>query len=208
MKKMIFLAVATSLLAMAPAQAKNLYVQADLGLSNLNYTPDGSKIKLGRSLPRLKDSYKESGVMPRVSAGYDMGNYRVAVDYTHHKNVKDTTTFRDGALTEKYDIEVKAKSLGVSGIYDFNTGGKFEPYVGLRLGYNKVQANVNVALSDGKETVSDGGHEKDTKFGLGAMAGVNYKINDALTADVGYRYNRIYADLKAHEVSAGIRYSF
>lgn len=217
--KTIYLAIiaAVSALGVSVAHASDVgpYVQADIGLANLNYN-DGHVVKVKNYAKSLKNSYKESSFMPRISAGYDFGAYRVAADYTKYKNIHESFSgdVVDGKNTYavKYDSKLKVQSFGVSGIYDVPTQwGGFQPYVGARVSLNKVKIDatgsaVDKANAGNSAKVRADGTE--TKVGFGAMAGVNYKINDAMTVDAGYRYNRIYSDLSAHEATVGLRYSF
>lgn len=226
MKTMIRLAAITAAMAVAGTAAANVgpYVQADIGLGNLNYN-DGHHVKVKDYAKSLKDSYKESGFTPRISAGYDFGNYRAAIDYTHYKKASDSVSVSEQnfvAQGKTYNIDanlgmdLKVQSVGISGIYDFDVNYHgVQPYVGARLGINRVELEKKLSISatevnNATNKVSDWGYAKgrDTKVGFGAMVGAQYKINDQLSADVAYRYNRIYSDLSAHEVTAGLRYNF
>lgn len=163
------------------------YVQGDVGLSNVRTKTPREWNGTGdvkNNLKDIKDSYKKSSFMPRVSAGYDFGDWRVAADYTYYKNVE-----ADG-------VSSKVRGAGVSAIYDIPVDYVVQPYVGARLGLNKVEQTATGLTKD------------NTKAGVGAMVGANYKIDRNLTVDGGYRYNRITSDVNAHEVGVGLRYTF
>lgn len=180
-------------------ETKGFYVQGDVGLANLK-VDGGDKFKLRNTFKSLKKSYKESGFMPRISAGYDFGDFRLAGDYTHYKTLSDGVKESNNSL----DLKVKAHGVGVSGIYDIPLQSSLQPYVGARLSVNKIKAEARASVAGFKGFASD----SETKVGIGAMAGLGYKLNDNMTLDMGYRFNRLTSDLKAHEASLGLRYTF
>ncbi|EMT7762981.1 outer membrane beta-barrel protein, partial [Neisseria gonorrhoeae] len=123
-------------------------------------------------------------------------------------------------------------SLGLSTIYDFDTGSRFKPYIGMRVAYGHVRHQVH---SMEKETTavttypSNGGVLSVTKnapipqpayhesrsissLGFGAVAGVGIDITPNLTLDAGYRYHNWgrleNTRFKTHEASLGVRYRF
>ncbi|MDO4683046.1 MAG: opacity family porin [Lautropia sp.] len=202
-KQSLFLAIATasalSFSAAASAQ-QGMYFQGDLGLGNLKVdNSDTFHIReAGRS---IKNAYKDSGFMPRLSLGTDMGALRVAVDYTHYKQLKDSVS-EDGISA---DASVKASGFGLAAIYDFeNPDSAFEPYVGGRLAINKIKSEAGISVAGRRSSNSD----SETKLGYGLIAGVGYKLSSDMVLDFGYRYNRMTSDVYAHEVSAGLRFYF
>ncbi|HGN6327088.1 TPA: opacity family porin, partial [Neisseria gonorrhoeae] len=123
-------------------------------------------------------------------------------------------------------------SLGLSAVYDFDTGSRFKPYAGVRVAYGHVRHQVR---SVQQETIavttypSDGSaktsvpsemppqpayHESRSisSLGFGAVAGVGIDITPNLTLDAGYRYHywgRLEnTRFKTHEASLGMRYRF
>ena len=177
------------------------YVQGDVGLANLNTNTEKFKVK--NTFKSLKNSYKESGFMPRISAGYDFGNnLRVAGDYTHYKTAEDSA--HDGG--NSLHVKTQARSMGVSAIYDFPIEGTpIKPYAGARVGLNKTKAQARLQTSDNnRHTASD----SKTKVGMGILLGASYEISPNISTDVGYRYNHMGSEIKAHEVTAGVRYTF
>lgn len=194
MKKSTFTAVMLAVLgatASGAAMADEItgpYVQGDIGLAHIRTDTPREWNGTGDIKNNLKDSYKESGFMPRVSAGYDFGDWRVAGDYTHYKDVKE------GNVTSK------VRGAGVSAIYDIPVNYVVQPYVGARVGVNKLKQSASTATSNASL--------EETKVGVGAMVGANYKIDRNLTLDGGYRYNRLASKVNAHEVGVGLRYTF
>ncbi|HGJ8658196.1 TPA: opacity family porin, partial [Neisseria gonorrhoeae] len=124
-------------------------------------------------------------------------------------------------------------SLGLSTVYDFDTGSRFKPYIGARVAYGHVRHQVH---SMEKETttvttypsnggtqpgvIKDGPNSKPayhksrsiSSLGFGAVAGVGIDITPNLTLDAGYRYHNWgrleNTRFKTHEASLGMRYRF
>lgn len=186
MKKVLFAVAALALSAGALADA-GVYVQGDLGSARI-----------------VTDDDSVSRFSPRLSVGYDFGNnIRAAVDYTYYKSEKYNDQSADGWGKG----ETKFNSIGASVFYDFPVHEQVKPYVGARLGVNKVSAEyIDI---DGKEKYSA------SKTGFGVILGVGYNVTENVALDAGYRYNHWgkYDDygsfkLHSHELSAGVRVKF
>ena len=101
---------------------RGFYIQGDVG-----HTSVKGKI--------YDESETAKGFSPRLSAGYDFGDFRVAADYTHYKSHKESGRISDSTT---YDAKAKFQSVGVSAIYDFDLNSPVKPYVGARVGLNHV----------------------------------------------------------------------
>ncbi|ENS7349844.1 outer membrane beta-barrel protein, partial [Neisseria gonorrhoeae] len=126
-----------------------------------------------------------------------------------------------------------ASSLGLSAVYDFDTGSRFKPYIGARVAYGHVRHQVRsvqqetIAVTtypqaqDAKPSVITNApipqpayHESRSisSLGFGAVAGVGIDITPKLTLDAGYRYHNWgrleNTRFKTHEASLGMRYRF
>lgn len=195
MKKVLMALAVLSLPAVALADdSRGFYVQIDAGHAKVKAKYDGGSDSIG-------------GFSPRLSAGYDFGDFRVAADYTHYKDDKSTETYGSSVSHDK----VKFRSIGVSAIYDFDTQTPVKPYVGARVALNRVSYNSEDIGSTYTYTDSYRG----TKTGIGALAGVSYEITPNIALDAGYRYNhwgKFFEDgdtrLGSHEFSAGVRVKF
>ena len=192
MKKVLATLVALSLPAIALADDnRGFYVQGDLGHSTLKTNDEGGKTS-------------SKGFSPRLSAGYDFGDFRVAADYTHYKTWKDHE--QDSSYT--LDSKIKLQSVGVSAIYDFDLNSPVKPYVGARVGLNRFSYDDDHCSVNVHETESI----RKTKTGVGVLAGVGYDITENVALDAGYRYNHWgnFDGMKVHthEVSAGVRVKF
>ncbi|MDO4894724.1 opacity family porin [Moraxella sp.] len=217
MKKTIFAAAALALSAQAlaielPSSNSPYYAQADVGYSHINAKHTGETVK-------------EGDVAFRVALGRTYGNTRYAVDYTRfggaEKRVYSAKTVAAGEMpfvpagtyTLENSNDVEVHSVGVSAYYDFAKMNQFTPYVGARLGVNRLSHDIGEDLHIGGEDYDISGHSiNKTQVGAGVSAGVQYEINPALTLDVGAEYNHFgkVEDIKVHQYGAkvGLRYNF
>lgn len=179
MKKLLIVTMLSTLALSAQAQ---WYVQGDLGASKIDITHVNSS-----------DS---PSFTQRISVGYAFDkNFRLAVDYTNYGKV--TANYADVV-----DVSLKGKSLGLTGFYDFDLAD-FKPYVGVRVSANKgegdVTANARYYRID---------FVTETSIGIGALAGVQYKLTDNVALNTNIEYNRLASDVSDVGVKAGLRFSF
>ncbi|HFA7280482.1 TPA: outer membrane beta-barrel protein, partial [Neisseria gonorrhoeae] len=253
----------SSLLFSSAAQAasedggRGPYVQADLAYAYEHITrdyPDAAGANQGKKISTVSDYFRNirtRSVHPRVSVGYDFGSWRIAADYARYRkwnnnkysvNTKLVKIGGDERLRNEQTLKTEhqengtfhaASSLGLSTIYDFDTGSRFKPYIGMRVAYGHVRHQVrsveqetvavttypkeqNVAPSVTTEapTKKPAYHENRSsrRLGFGAMAGVGIDVAPGLTLDAGYRYHywgRLEnTRFKTHEASLGMRYRF
>ncbi|HGS8360778.1 TPA: opacity family porin [Neisseria gonorrhoeae] len=236
------------------------YVQADLAYAYEHIThdypePTGTKKDKISTVSDYFRNIRTHSVHPRVSVGYDFGGWRIAADYARYRkwnnnkysvNIKELLRNDNANSVGNKHLNIKhqkterqengtfhaVSSLGLSTIYDFDTGSRFKPYIGMRVAYGHVRHQVH---SMEKETTavttypSNGGTpsvttEASTKkpahhesrsissLGFGAVAGVGIDITPNLTLDAGYRYHNWgrleNTRFKTHEASLGVRYRF
>ncbi|HFC3209246.1 TPA: opacity family porin, partial [Neisseria gonorrhoeae] len=94
-------------------------------------------------------------------------------------------------------------SLGLSAVYDFDTGSRFKPYAGMRVAYGHVRHSIDstkkttefltaAGTAGGAPTVyhphkntQDAHRESDSirRVGLGVIAGIGFDITPKLTLD-------------------------
>ncbi|EOF9899937.1 opacity family porin [Neisseria gonorrhoeae] len=187
-------------------------------------------------------------IHPRVSVGYDFGGWRIAADYARYRkwnNNKYSVDIENVQIREDNGNRIDRKtenqengtfhavsSLGLSTIYDFDTGSRFKPYIGARVAYGHVRHQVRSVQQETTTvtTYPSGGGAKTSvpskmppkpayhenrssrRLGFGAMAGVGIDVAPGLTLDAGYRYHywgRLEnTRFKTHEASLGVRYRF
>ncbi|ENW3637634.1 outer membrane beta-barrel protein [Neisseria gonorrhoeae] len=251
----------SSLLFSSAAQAasedggRGPYVQADLAYAAERIThdyPEPTAQKKGK-ISTVSDYFRNirtHSIHPRVSVGYDFGSWRIAADYARYRkwnnnkysvNTKLVKIRGDKRLRNEQTLKTEhqengtfhaVSSLGLSTIYDFDTGSRFKPYIGMRVAYGHVRHQVRSVQQETEIVTtypSDGGakasipsemppkpayHENRSsrRLGFGAMAGVGIDVAPGLTLDAGYRYHywgRLEnTRFKTHEASLGMRYRF
>ncbi|WP_158767939.1 outer membrane beta-barrel protein [Terricaulis silvestris] len=157
----------------------------------------------------------ENNWMGSVGLGYALHNsgFRFEGELAYRDNDLEENP---PALTEG---EVQATSLMFNAYYDFNRGGRYEPYVGIGVGAAQLEAQ---ALFNGANDQFD---EEDTVAAYQAMAGVAIGLSERLDLDIGYRYfvapdaefdglqdsvvpTTYAADYTHQAVTVGLRYQF
>ncbi|WP_115115804.1 opacity family porin [Neisseria gonorrhoeae] len=231
------------------------YVQADLAYAYEHITrdyPDAAGANQGKKISTVSDYFRNirtHSIHPRVSVGYDFGGWRIAADYARYRkwnnskysvNTKLVQTGGDKRLRNEKTLKTEhqengtfhaASSLGLSTIYDFDTGSRFKPYIGMRVAYGHVRHSIDstkktteivttVGSNKAADTVLVGistqnaHHQSNSirRVGLGVIAGIGFDITPKLTLDAGYRYHNWgrleNTRFKTHEASLGMRYRF
>ncbi|WP_461245041.1 opacity family porin [Neisseria gonorrhoeae] len=231
-------------------------MQADLAYAYEHITRDYPKpTGTGKNkISTVSDYFRNirtHSIHPRVSVGYDFGGWRIAADYARYRkwnnnkysvntkkmreknsNGKNVAEYLKAENQENGTFHA-ASSLGLSAVYDFDTGSRFKPYIGARVAYGHVRHSIDSTkkitgtltvypnAADAAVTVYPDGHpQKNTyqksnssrRLGFGAMAGVGIDVAPGLTLDAGYRYHywgRLEnTRFKTHEASLGVRYRF
>ncbi|ENT1916229.1 outer membrane beta-barrel protein [Neisseria gonorrhoeae] len=251
----------SSLLFSSAAQAasedggRGPYVQADLAYAYEHITRDYPKpTGTGKNkISTVSDYFRNirtHSIHPRVSVGYDFGGWRIAADYARYRkwnnnkysvntkkmreknsNGKNVAEYLKAENQENGTFHA-ASSLGLSAVYDFDTGSRFKPYAGVRVAYGHVKHQVHsvetgttfvLSKTPGVEApgvikdapISKLPHHESrsiSSLGFGAVAGVGIDITPKLTLDAGYRYHNWgrleNTRFKTHEASLGMRYRF
>ena len=217
MKKLI---LATVLAGLSTAAAANVlvnngyYVQADLGYSNL-------EAKYNDNRPN-DNKLEDKGLGYGISFGKDTDLARYALDYTNYGKINSSYTYQPQTNTNTSITssgELKAQSLGLSAIYDFDTVSGFTPYAGARVGINQIKSTVStVTTTAAAQSRTTHSQKQENKVGFGVLAGAQYAINPQLSVDAGVEYNYLGkydkldtdSNLKAHQYGAkvGLRYNF
>ncbi|EMT3536939.1 outer membrane beta-barrel protein, partial [Neisseria gonorrhoeae] len=160
----------SSLLFSSAAQAasedggRGPYVQADLAYAYEHIThdypePTGTKKDKISTVSDYFRNIRTRSVHPRVSVGYDFGGWRIAADYARYRkwnnskysvNTKNLRTHESNGNRQDLKTENQengtfhaVSSLGLSAVYDFDTGSRFKPYAGVRVAYGHVKHQVH-----------------------------------------------------------------
>ncbi|EMT1300521.1 outer membrane beta-barrel protein [Neisseria gonorrhoeae] len=245
--------------AASEGNGRGPYVQADLAYAYEHITrdyPDAAGANQGKKISTVSDYFKNirtHSIHPRVSVGYDFGGWRIAADYARYRkwnnnkysvNIKELLR-NDNSTSSSNHLNIKTQktehqengtfhavsSLGLSTIYDFDTGSRFKPYIGMRVAYGHVRHQVRSVQQEteivttypksgapssvpGAAVGKPAYHESRSsrRLGFGAMAGVGIDVAPGLTLDAGYRYHNWgrleNTRFKTHEASLGVRYRF
>ncbi|HFC6109887.1 TPA: opacity family porin, partial [Neisseria meningitidis] len=139
------------------------YVQADLAYAAERITHDYPKATGANNTSTVSDYFRNiraHSIHPRVSVGYDFGDWRIAADYASYRkwnNNKYSVNIKKERETQDNREELKTEnqengtfhavsSLGLSAIYDFKLNDKFDkfkPYIGARVAYGHVKHQVH-----------------------------------------------------------------
>ncbi|ENY4726947.1 opacity family porin, partial [Neisseria gonorrhoeae] len=145
--------------------------QADLAYAAERIThdypePTGTKKDKISTVSDYFRNIRTRSVHPRVSVGYDFGSWRIAADYARYRKWNDnkysvnTKKMREKNSNGKNVAEYlkaenqengtfhAASSLGLSAVYDFDTGSRFKPYAGVRIAYGHVKHQVRSVESE------------------------------------------------------------
>lgn len=184
MKKLLIATIFATATLTANAQ---WYVQGDVGASNIEIGEDSG--------------VNDTVFSPRVSVGYDFGNWRIAGDYTHY----GTANYSGYDGYYNAEISLKTNSLGLSAFYDFDLQSNFTPYVGARVSYNqfKLNASLNTPYS---YRYSDSASE--SRVGLGLILGAQYKIDEKISLNFNIEGNKLASDVTQVGAGLGLRYNF
>ncbi|HFB8200293.1 TPA: opacity family porin, partial [Neisseria gonorrhoeae] len=145
------------------------YVQADLAYAAERITHDYPKptgTDKGK-ISTVSDYFRNirtHSIHPRVSVGYDFGGWRIAADYARYRKWNDNKysvntkeVLRNDNKNSGSQLNIKhqktehqengtfhaVSSLGLSAVYDFDTGSRFKPYAGMRVAYGHVRHSID-----------------------------------------------------------------
>ncbi|HFA6769294.1 TPA: Opacity protein opA54, partial [Neisseria gonorrhoeae] len=156
--------------AASEGNGRGPYVQADLAYAAERITHDYPKpTGTGKNkISTVSDYFRNirtHSIHPRVSVGYDFGGWRIAADYARYRkwnnnkysvNIKELEK-KNNKTSGGDQLNIKhqktehqengtfhaVSSLGLSTIYDFDTGSRFKPYIGMRVAYGHVRHGID-----------------------------------------------------------------
>lgn len=172
-----------------------------------------------------------------LAIGYDFNPrfdvpIRAELEYAVRSQSKVSWSGDSLGDTDSTKMKFDVQTLFVNLYYDIKTSTAFTPYFGAGLGmaFIKGKSDLSINYGPGAPTFSGSASKSQTNFAWNVGAGVAYAITDNWDLDLGYRYvdmgevktggityqdsfgsSETYtgkADLRAHEVMLGIRYTF
>jgi opacity protein-like surface antigen len=167
---------------------KGPYLGAAGGLawtSNLTYTTGsgGCYYPYYCSYPNYYNALTyDTGYSAGAQLGFATGNGpRVEFEYNLRDNGATTiVTKNNGTQSASGSLTSTAYMLNL--LYDFDTGSKWVPYVGLGLGMADVKAN-DIHSSDGSSYLTGGGNE----FAMQFIFGAEYQVSDKVGITLDWR---------------------
>lgn len=196
MKKLLLTSAAVLAVFSSAANAADITpyasVKAVMSMTNMDHKTEG-------------DSSDFTNYGADIAIGAKTGAVRAELAYAYLAKDNDTSD----------DIKWKtsAQSFMLNGYFDIDNPTVFKPYVGAGVGMAKVKTKASF-INENDEPVSDS--ISKNKFAYSLMAGVGAEVAKNVTVDVGYRYTDYGTmskdgykhDTKAHQILAGVRYSF
>jgi outer membrane protein OmpA-like peptidoglycan-associated protein len=150
-----------------------------------------------------------------ITLGYGFGAFRTELEGSYRDN--DVMGTR-GAPLNGAGGDTQTWGAMVNGLYDFNTGTRFSPYVGAGIGVGFVHAALSGTRPAGSTVgLYDG---SDTTFAYQAIGGVSYAVTPNLSLTTDYRYFATTdatvksggaeweVENSSHVVTVGFRWSF
>lgn len=148
-------------------------------------------------------------VMPSI--GYRYGNgVRTELELGYRSNDVGSLSGVAGGTGE-----LKAKSVMLNLLYDFNIGSKFSPYIGGGVGYAQVDYDGVAPVGAGRI------NDDDNVFAYQGIAGVSYWLNNSVELAAEYRYFAtqdpdfrtsagvpVEGEYNGHAALIGLRYNF
>jgi outer membrane protein W len=152
--------------------SKGLYISGDVGATR---SPN-------QSFAGTPVTY-DVGFAAGAQIGYAFGGPRVEVEYTYRYN----SAHMIGSAGPNVEAtgSLRASALLANFIYDFDTGSKWVPYVGLGLGAANVQANnIQAAGSVSSGSFLDGG---STELAGQLIVGVDFMTSEHVGLFLDFR---------------------
>ncbi|HTS53025.1 MAG TPA: outer membrane beta-barrel protein [Burkholderiales bacterium] len=170
---------------------KGPYIGVDGGLAwtaNLTYTtyyPSCVPPYYCYSYPYYYNAVTyDLGYSAGAQIGYAFGGARVEFEYNYRNN--GASTIATSAGTQSATGSLTSNNFMVNALYDFDTGSKWVPYIGLGLGVSDISANTIKPSSSngGLSGYLDG---SSSKFAVQFIFGAEYLASDKLGVFIDWR---------------------
>ncbi len=208
-KKILTLICCCSLLSVSNIAlgADGMYIGANIGTSFLS--DSDATFNTTPAITASADS--DTGVAFGLVVGNSFGNYRLEGEIAHQENDIDNIEIL-GTNVNDTDGDTSSTAFLLNGYYDFKNGSKFTPFIGVGLGFAKVDISTTTSPTYGTLFTSD----DDTVFAYQLGFGGGYAVNDKVTLDLKYRYfatsdpdfQLATVEYSSHNIYAGVRIGF
>jgi OmpA-OmpF porin, OOP family len=124
------------------------------------------------------------GYSAGLQVGYAFGGGRVELEYNYRNN--GASTIATSAGTQSATGSLTSNAWMVNGLYDFDTGSKWVPYIGLGLGMADVKANniMPATTTGGLSGYMDG---SSNKFAAQFILGAEYLVSERMGVFIDWR---------------------
>lgn len=143
--------------------------------------------------------------------GYRWNYLRAELEYTYRNDFDDKIPFSKNFDSNLFYSKavLKSKSIMANAYIDFMPNYVISPYISGGIGWTYLESE-NKVYSDGMFQSSQSYDETNFTWSLGA--GLTIRLNKCINIDGGYRYIDMgsldKAEVTAHEVYGGLRYTF
>lgn len=163
-----------------PAASPGWYIRADGGY-NWFTTPGFSAADLTTYDSSMDGSWSVGGGIGRYFGRGFRGD--ITVDYLF--GAKTNTSFLCGcAEVGSTQFDVSSTVVLANLYYDFNRGGRFNPYIGAGVGFARNETS-SATLEDPCGCTSSYGGKSTNNFAAAAMAGISWRIRGGQTTYIG-----------------------
>ncbi len=227
LKTTLFAAAATIAIAPAAHAYEGLYGAIGAGLSYIG--PDRDVETIGGPLAFDSEADYDNGIGVYSALGYAYdNNWRTELEFSYRDNdVRHWAGDGQGfsGFPSQLSGGIKARSLLINIIRDFDTGSALTPYAGFGVGGANYRANIN-----GSNPTAFGGplavaiDDVETRLAFQGIAGLGFALAENLTLDLSYRYftslkpefegtlNGVATEFRngyvSHSLFAGLRWNF
>lgn len=136
------------------------------------------------------------------AVGYRYSYFRAELEYTYREDHDETSPLGLSGT------EFGAQNLMLNGYFDFLPNYVISPYISAGIGW--AQVSMDTFSYNYGNTIVESNESDNFAWSLGA--GMTVRVNKCLNIDAGYRYIDMgdieNANINAHEVYFGLRYTF
>ncbi|GHU03576.1 membrane protein [Alphaproteobacteria bacterium] len=172
----------------ALAETNGWYVGADLGYSYAAKQKDSLSFYDQQVFPYDLETKFKPGAAILGHVGYGWGSFRVEGELGYRYSKADTGKISHSYGSGKYDSSgsIRATTLMLNALYDFDTGTPWTPYIGAGVGGAWLEAssiNAGMVTSGSLAKIDD----SDLVFAWQGIVGVSYAFTNALSIKADYR---------------------
>jgi opacity protein-like surface antigen len=179
MKKLLVLGVfgISSLVLAGTCFAASPYFSGNFGFVSVSDADLTNAEFAGLGISNVEISF-DNGVGLSLAAGADTGVVRVEGEFSYRKNDMDDLSASFGGVSDSTPLSGEIESMALMGnvIKDFNTDSVLTPFLGLGLGFTKLDAEI------------EGDSEDDTVFAYQLILGTGINVSETTSIDLSYRY--------------------